>query len=126
MPIYEFKCTECENVEEHLMRLSDPPPAACGKCGSPMSKLISQTSFALKGSGWYVTDYKKSDAPKAKDEGGSKSESGSEAASPSPSANKENPTATTTAASSDAKTGKPGTSSPSPSPATPKGNSSAS
>ncbi|NBO39055.1 zinc ribbon domain-containing protein [bacterium] len=60
MPIYEFKCTNtsCNNVEEHLLRHSDPLPAACEKCASPLEKLVSQTSFALKGSGWYVTDYK--------------------------------------------------------------------
>jgi putative FmdB family regulatory protein len=60
MPIYEFKCTnrECNHIEEHLVRLSDPLPTNCEKCSSPTEKLVSQTSFALKGSGWYVTDYK--------------------------------------------------------------------
>ena len=62
MPIYEFKCTntDCGNIEEHLLRLSDPMPTNCEKCASPIEKLVSQTSFALKGSGWYVTDYKSS------------------------------------------------------------------
>lgn len=60
MPIYEFKCTNtaCNNVEEHLLRHSDPLPTNCEKCDSPIQKMVSQTSFALKGSGWYVTDYK--------------------------------------------------------------------
>jgi len=60
MPIYEFKCTNtaCNNVEEHLLRHSDPMPTNCEKCNSPIEKLVSQTSFSLKGSGWYVTDYK--------------------------------------------------------------------
>lgn len=60
MPIYEFKCTNssCNNVEEHLLRHSDPLPTTCEKCASPIEKMVSQTSFALKGSGWYVTDYK--------------------------------------------------------------------
>lgn len=60
MPIYEFKCTNsaCNNIEEHLLRHSDPFPTICEKCASPIEKLVSQTSFALKGSGWYVTDYK--------------------------------------------------------------------
>lgn len=60
MPIYEFKCTNtaCNNVEEHLLRHSDPLPSNCEKCNSPIEKLVSQTSFSLKGSGWYVTDYK--------------------------------------------------------------------
>lgn len=60
MPIYEFKCTNtaCNSIEEHLLRHSDPLPTSCEKCASPIEKLVSQTSFALKGSGWYVTDYK--------------------------------------------------------------------
>jgi putative FmdB family regulatory protein len=58
MPIYEFKCTECPNTDEHLMRLSDPAPTACTACGKPVVKVMSNSSFALKGSGWYVTDYK--------------------------------------------------------------------
>jgi putative FmdB family regulatory protein len=64
MPIYEFKCTNtaCNNIEEHLVRHSDPLPSRCEKCASPIEKLVSQTSFALKGSGWYVTDYKGSNA----------------------------------------------------------------
>lgn len=64
MPIYEFKCTNtaCNNVEEHFMRHSDPLPTNCEKCASPIEKMVSQTSFALKGSGWYVTDYKGSNA----------------------------------------------------------------
>jgi putative FmdB family regulatory protein len=64
MPIYEFKCTNsaCSNLEEHLVRHSDPLPSQCEKCASPIEKLVSQTSFALKGSGWYVTDYKGSTA----------------------------------------------------------------
>jgi putative FmdB family regulatory protein len=67
MPIYEFQCTNsaCKNIEEHLLRHSDPLPNACEKCESPLEKLVSQTSFALKGSGWYVTDYKGSNAGSA-------------------------------------------------------------
>lgn len=58
MPIYEYMCATCGNVDEHLMRVSDPSPEGCTRCGGPVSKLLSQTSFALKGDGWYVTDYK--------------------------------------------------------------------
>jgi putative FmdB family regulatory protein len=58
MPIYEFKCTACNNIDEHLMRLSDPLPEGCSACGKPVIKIMSNSTFALKGSGWYVTDYK--------------------------------------------------------------------
>lgn len=71
MPIYEYKCQECGHVEEHLMKLSDPHPAQCVKCkGAKLEKLMSQTSFALKGSGWYVTDYKAKPPTKGDSEAG--------------------------------------------------------
>lgn len=40
--------------------MSDPPLQTCAHCGGPVSKLVSRTSFQLKGTGWYATDYKKS------------------------------------------------------------------
>jgi putative FmdB family regulatory protein len=58
VPIYEYKCKECGFVDEILMKFSDPDPEHCTKCGGGVEKLLSQTSFALKGGGWYVTDYK--------------------------------------------------------------------
>lgn len=58
MPIYELKCQSCHQIEEHLLKFSDPKPTTCQSCGGNLTQLISQTSFALKGSGWYVTDYK--------------------------------------------------------------------
>ena len=60
MPIYEYKCDSCGQLEEHLMKHSDPDPQNCGACGGNLKKAVSQTSFSLKGQGWYVTDYKKS------------------------------------------------------------------
>lgn len=60
MPIYEYQCEKCSNIDELLMSLSDPAPTHCSKCQGPVHKKLSNTSFALKGSGWYATDYKKS------------------------------------------------------------------
>lgn len=57
MPIYEYQCTQCGQIEEALQKLSDPPLTTCRQCKGNMNKLISQSSFHLKGSGWYVTDY---------------------------------------------------------------------
>jgi putative FmdB family regulatory protein len=65
MPIYEYQCQKCHHVDEYLMKFSDPDPTQCEKCHGPVAKLVSQTSFALKGEGWYVTDYK----PQTKQEG---------------------------------------------------------
>ena len=61
MPIYEYQCQACGHVDEIMAKMSDPPPAECTAChGGPMEKLMSRTAFILQGSGWYVTDYKKS------------------------------------------------------------------
>ena len=57
MPIYEYECTACGKVEEVLQNFSDEPLTTCGHCSGKLHKLISQSSFHLKGSGWYVTDY---------------------------------------------------------------------
>ena len=63
MPIYEYECTKCGNIEEALQKFSDKPLTRCGHCKGKLTKLVSQSTFHLKGSGWYVTDY----ANKSKD-----------------------------------------------------------
>lgn len=63
MPLYEYQCTQCGEIEEAIQKFSDAPLTVCRNCSGKLNKLISQSSFHLKGSGWYVTDYsKKSDA----------------------------------------------------------------
>ena len=57
MPIYEYECDECRKQCEVLQKFNDDPMHTCPECGGAMHKLISQTSFVLKGTGWYVTDY---------------------------------------------------------------------
>lgn len=57
MPIYEYQCSNCGKIEEALQKFSDPPLTRCSHCSGQLHKLISQSSFHLKGSGWYVTDY---------------------------------------------------------------------
>jgi len=57
MPIYEFECTKCGAMEEVFQKLSEKPLLKCKHCSGKLHKLISQSSFHLKGSGWYVTDY---------------------------------------------------------------------
>jgi putative FmdB family regulatory protein len=57
MPIYEYECTKCGNIEEALQKFSDKPLTKCQLCKGKLTKLVSQSSFHLKGSGWYVTDY---------------------------------------------------------------------
>ena len=57
MPIYEYECTKCGKTEEVIQRFSDKPLTKCSHCTGKLHKLISQSSFHLKGTGWYVTDY---------------------------------------------------------------------
>jgi putative FmdB family regulatory protein len=59
MPIYEFQCGACGERVEELMRLSDPDPVECPKCGAPqLKRMLSAPSFRLSGAGWYETDFK--------------------------------------------------------------------
>ncbi len=60
MPVYEYQCSSCGRIEEALQKISDPPLTVCPACQGKLEKLISLNSFQLKGSGWYVTDYGKS------------------------------------------------------------------
>ncbi len=56
MPIYEYECPKCGEFEV-TQRITDAPLKRCQKCRSGVKKLISNTSFQLKGTGWYATDY---------------------------------------------------------------------
>jgi putative FmdB family regulatory protein len=69
MPIYEYSCGKCGAHLEVMQKITDKPLARHPKCGGKLSKEWSQTSFQLKGSGWYVTDYagKKQDSKEAPD-----------------------------------------------------------
>ena len=57
MPIYEYQCTKCGTIEEALQKFSDKPLTKCRHCSGKLHKLVSRSSFHLKGTGWYVTDY---------------------------------------------------------------------
>jgi putative FmdB family regulatory protein len=57
MPIYEYECSRCGHVEEAIQKFSDKPLKKCRHCSGKLHRLISQSSFHLKGTGWYVTDY---------------------------------------------------------------------
>lgn len=60
MPIYEYACSSCGHELEAVQRITADPLCTCPACHEDaLRRLISQTSFVLKGSGWYVTDYKK-------------------------------------------------------------------
>ena len=60
MPIYEYECFDCGKRFEIFQKISEEPLTVCKECKGRLNRLISMCSFQLKGSGWYVTDYKSS------------------------------------------------------------------
>ena len=68
MPIYEYQCEKCGNEFEKWQKFSDPVVDKCSTCGGKSRRLISQSTFVLKGTGWYVTDYgRKDNSPSSTD-----------------------------------------------------------
>ena len=60
MPIYEYKCQNCEHYFEVLQSIREEPLSACSECKKyALKKLVSAPNFRLKGEGWYETDFKK-------------------------------------------------------------------
>lgn len=70
MPIYEYECNQCGKIEEAIQKFSDAPLTTCKHCSGSLSKLVSHSSFHLRGGGWYADGYgeksqkKDSQAPK--------------------------------------------------------------
>jgi len=59
MPIYAYKCSACGHAQDVLQKMSDAPLSVCPECGqSTYSKQVTAAGFQLKGSGWYVTDFR--------------------------------------------------------------------
>jgi putative FmdB family regulatory protein len=59
MPIYAYRCTSCGHAKDVLRRMSDPPLSVCPACGAAtFAKQVTAAGFQLKGSGWYVTDFR--------------------------------------------------------------------
>jgi putative FmdB family regulatory protein len=73
MPIYEYSCKKCGDFEV-TQRMIEEPLKKCPTCGAKVIKLISQSAFHLKGSGWYVTDYAKNGTNKGSSDGKSSSD----------------------------------------------------
>ena len=108
MPIYAYKCSACGFAKDALQKMSDAPLTVCPACGaSAFEKQVTAAGFQLKGSGWYVTDFREGGASKAADKPASK---GNEA--PAPAVATEAPAAAASAPAPAA--------SPAPAPATAK------
>ncbi len=57
MPVYEYECPACDKVFEVQQKMSDAPLSSCPDCGGEVKKLVSMSSFQLKGGGWYADGY---------------------------------------------------------------------
>ncbi|HBF42738.1 MAG TPA: zinc ribbon domain-containing protein [Desulfobacteraceae bacterium] len=107
MPIYEYECTKCGHQTEAWQKFSDPPIIECELCHSKMKKLISQSTFHLKGTGWYVTDYASKSGGKqaqSQNQGGPKSDSESKISKET--SNKKEPSSKNSESKSSKKTSK--------------------
>jgi putative FmdB family regulatory protein len=82
MPIYEYQCQKCGTFEV-TQRITEKPLGKCPNCKGRVKKLISNTSFQLKGTGWYVTDYARKDKEAGKGANGAKSSTDSKSESKS-------------------------------------------
>jgi putative FmdB family regulatory protein len=90
MPIYAYKCESCGYAKDVLQKMSDAPLTDCPNCGAPaFKKQLTAAGFQLKGSGWYVTDFRGGQAAgaaeasaKGADAGGKPSDSSAPAAAP--------------------------------------------
>ena len=97
MPIYEYRCDKCGEEFELFRSITDNGTPCCKFCDGPVKKLISRSSFHLKGTGWYVTDYA-GKKPSGQEE---KKEASSESSSPTPSKKEDSSPKATTETSSD-------------------------
>ncbi len=67
MPIYAYRCESCGFAQDMLRKLSDPPLSVCPECGKDtFRKQVTAAGFQLKGSGWYVTDFRNNGSAPAK------------------------------------------------------------
>lgn len=82
MPIYEYKCNSCGKKFEKIEKFSDAPLATHEECGGPVERLLSAPALQFKGTGWYVTDYARSNSSSpGKNGGDAKSDSSKDSSS---------------------------------------------
>ena len=119
MPIYAYRCSSCGHAKDVLQKVSDPLLTTCPACGAEtFAKQVTAAGFQLKGSGWYVTDFrsngqaeKKPADAKPAAEGAAAPADGSKPAAEAPAAGK--------AATGTAEAGKAATDKPAAAPAAP-------
>ena len=85
MPIYAYRCSACGYAKDQLQKMSDPVLTVCPECHAPtFQKQVTAAGFQLKGSGWYVTDFRGGNKPGAKgaDAEGAKGAEGAQGETP--------------------------------------------
>ena len=111
MPIYEYRCSACGHELEALQKLSDTPLTVCPSCGkSELRKQVSAAGFQLKGSGWYVTDFRNNGAKAGKDKAGkdaAKANGGTDAAGDGAKPESKSTETATTTSATESKTSTP-------------------
>lgn len=85
MPIYEYKCSKCGKELEVLHKVSDPAPAECPEChaAGTLERMVSRTSFQLKGGGWYSDLYGSTKKSESSSSSGSSASASSSTSTPS-------------------------------------------
>lgn len=87
MPIYAYRCETCGHAKDVLQKISDPVLSTCPACGAEtFVKQVTAAGFQLKGSGWYVTDFRGGEAGKKKSEPGDAAPAASDKAETTPAA----------------------------------------
>ena len=87
MPIYAYRCDECGFSKDVLQKISDPVLTDCLSCGKPaFKKQVTAAGFQLKGTGWYVTDFRGGKAPATGTAPSTSSDSATSATSAAPAA----------------------------------------
>jgi putative FmdB family regulatory protein len=113
MPIYAYRCSACGHAQDVLQKMSDAPLTVCPACGqASYAKQVTAAGFQLKGSGWYVTDFR--DGGKAKAKPDAKPDAGADKPAAAPAESK--PAAGAAAAPA---APSPAPAAPSPAPASP-------
>jgi putative FmdB family regulatory protein len=112
MPIYAYRCEACGFAKDVLQKISDAPLTECTACGKPaFKKQLTAAGFQLKGSGWYVTDFRGGQSAPAASESGAASTTPAAPATASgeSSASKSDTKTTSTTASTSTTTASPST-----------------
>lgn len=87
MPIYAYKCGSCGHAKDVLQKISDAPLTVCPACGAEaFSKQVTAAGFQLKGSGWYVTDFRGGSGGSSAPSTSAKSDGGGDTATAAPAA----------------------------------------